>query len=296
MEAVHAFDLLAAVLRDGEPIADRDAPDHQDLLVKHDLADRLDLKALRIDLDVTRFQRAGEGAGQSAAGGGDYVVKRGRVRRILLGRDAIVLGDLRVHPKHHRLSLCGEVREPLRAAEPLDPYPRNVRRCFSHQPSLAGRLDLFALSVRGACVPVRAPMRRVLLMHAIGMMSARQALDRIPATRSATRSTSTASALRRYGTFATVIGLLTWLYLGARIVVYSAEVNAVLPRRLWPRSLFDPPEAADRNALRALAEIEERHDVENVAVSYKAPDHAAQCQTAPPDGDRSDDNSSRASA
>ncbi len=158
VEVVHAFDLLAAVLRDGEPIADRDAPDHQDLLVKHNLADRLDLKALRIDLDVTRFQRAGEGAGQSAAGGGYDVVKRGRVRRILLGRDAVVLGDLRVHPKHHRLLLCREVREPLRPAEPLDPYPRNIRRCFSHQPSLAGRLGLFALAVRGACVPEHEDM------------------------------------------------------------------------------------------------------------------------------------------
>jgi YihY family inner membrane protein len=76
-----------------------------------------------------------------------------------------------------------------------------------------------------------------------------------------------------YGTFATVIGLLTWLFLGARIVVYSAEVNSVLSRRLWPRSLFDPPEPADREALRGLAEIEQRSDRENVAVTFeKDPD------------------------
>ena len=31
-----------------------------------------------------------------------------------------------------------------------------------------------------------------------------------------------------YGTFATVIGLLTWLFLGARVLVYSAELNSVL--------------------------------------------------------------------
>ena len=40
-----------------------------------------------------------------------------------------------------------------------------------------------------------------------------------------------------YGTFATVIGLLTWLFLGARVVVYSAEVSSVLRDRSWPRSL-----------------------------------------------------------
>jgi membrane protein len=74
-----------------------------------------------------------------------------------------------------------------------------------------------------------------------------------------------------YGTFATVIGLLTWLFLGARIVVYCAEVNAVLSRRLWPRGLFDPPTEADQQALRALAKIEERSDEQKVAVSFADP-------------------------
>ena len=54
------------------------------------------------------------------------------------------------------------------------------------------------------------------------------------------------NASEAYGTFATVIGLLTWLFIGARIVVYSAELNSVISRRLWPRGLFDPPTEADR--------------------------------------------------
>jgi hypothetical protein len=45
------------------------------------LADRLDLELLGIDVDLTRFQRAGEGARQSPAGGRDDVVERRRVRR-----------------------------------------------------------------------------------------------------------------------------------------------------------------------------------------------------------------------
>jgi len=61
-------------------------------------------------------------------------------------------------------------------------------------------------------------------------------------------------ASQTYGTFATVIGLLAWLYLGARIVVYAAEINVVLTRRLWPRSILDPPEPADRRARAALLE------------------------------------------
>lgn len=55
-----------------------------------------------------------------------------------------------------------------------------------------------------------------------------------------------------YGTFAAVIGLLTWLYVGARVLVYSAEFNSVLTARLWPRSLFgDPQTEADFRATAA---------------------------------------------
>jgi YihY family inner membrane protein len=44
-----------------------------------------------------------------------------------------------------------------------------------------------------------------------------------------------------YGFFAIVLGLLAWLYLGAQVLVYSAEVSVVRARRLWPRSLVPPP-------------------------------------------------------
>ena len=39
-----------------------------------------------------------------------------------------------------------------------------------------------------------------------------------------------------YGTFATILGLIWWIALGAMVTVYSAEVNVVLTRHLWPRS------------------------------------------------------------
>jgi inner membrane protein YhjD len=41
-----------------------------------------------------------------------------------------------------------------------------------------------------------------------------------------------------YGTFALVLGLLAWLHLGAQATMYSAEFNAVLAGKLWPRKLF----------------------------------------------------------
>jgi YihY family inner membrane protein len=75
-----------------------------------------------------------------------------------------------------------------------------------------------------------------------------------------------------YGTFATVIGLMAWLYLGARLLVYSAEINVVLTRHLWPRSIMDPPEPADRRARAALAKMEERDDKETIDVTFHPSD------------------------
>lgn len=73
-----------------------------------------------------------------------------------------------------------------------------------------------------------------------------------------------------YGTFAFVIALLVWLHLGAQISLYAAEINVVLSRKLWPRSLFGAPtEPADQEALTALAKVEERSDEEQVEVEFR---------------------------
>lgn len=73
-----------------------------------------------------------------------------------------------------------------------------------------------------------------------------------------------------YSEFGFVIALLVWLHLGAQMTLYAAEINVVLKRRLWPRSLFGPPEApADQRALRALAKVEERSDTERIDVEFK---------------------------
>lgn len=75
-----------------------------------------------------------------------------------------------------------------------------------------------------------------------------------------------------YGFFALVLGLLAWLYLGAQLVIFAAEINVVKARRLWPRSFFsDPLLEADRRALRSSAEVEERVEEENVEVSFEDP-------------------------
>lgn len=76
-------------------------------------------------------------------------------------------------------------------------------------------------------------------------------------------------ASNTYGTFALVIALLVWLHLGAQLTVLAAEINTVLTRRLWPRSLLGPPYApADEATLRALAKVEERHEDEQIEVNF----------------------------
>jgi membrane protein len=86
-----------------------------------------------------------------------------------------------------------------------------------------------------------------------------------------------------YGNFAFVIALLIWLHLGAQITLYCAEVNVVVSRRLWPRSLMGPPDApADREALSALAKVEERSAEQRVEVEFDGDDSADRGQSSQP--------------
>ena len=72
-----------------------------------------------------------------------------------------------------------------------------------------------------------------------------------------------------YGLFATVIGLLAWLHIGAQATLYAAEINVVVIRKLWPRSLFGPPTPAGERTLEALAKLEERSEDQHIDVRFE---------------------------
>jgi hypothetical protein len=56
-----------------------------------------------------------------------------------------------------------------------------------------------------------------------------------------------------YGAFASVIGVVTFLFLLAKLSIYAAELNTVLALRLWPRALpTTEPTEADTRAEAAL--------------------------------------------
>jgi hypothetical protein len=105
-----------------------DAFDHQYAVLEFDFAGGLALESAFASRDVTRLQRASEGAGQSARGGGDDVVERGRTFRLTsCRRHTVVLGDGGVDAKDNRLILRGQVRAPQRPTYPLDPDSRDIR-------------------------------------------------------------------------------------------------------------------------------------------------------------------------
>jgi len=62
-----------------------------------------------------------------------------------------------------------------------------------------------------------------------------------------------------YGTAGVVLGLLAWLHLQAQMMLYAIEADVVRARRLWPRSLLQPPlTGADRRAYRSYTESSRR--------------------------------------
>ena len=73
-----------------------------------------------------------------------------------------------------------------------------------------------------------------------------------------------------YGTFATVIGLLAFIYLSAHVILLAAEANVVATQRLWPRSFSvmfeEPATSGDTRALTQRARVEERRQDEHIDV------------------------------
>ena len=72
-----------------------------------------------------------------------------------------------------------------------------------------------------------------------------------------------------YGIFGIVLSLLAWIYLVLEVTVYAAEVNVVRARRLWPRSLVQPPlTEADRVALALQPLQNQRREEQQISVTF----------------------------
>jgi uncharacterized BrkB/YihY/UPF0761 family membrane protein len=73
-----------------------------------------------------------------------------------------------------------------------------------------------------------------------------------------------------YGYFGSVLGLISWLFLTAQLTLYAAEINVVRARKLWPRSLIQPPLTdADRRVFDAIAEEGRRRPEQHVRSGWR---------------------------
>ncbi|HTC70624.1 MAG TPA: YihY/virulence factor BrkB family protein [Acidothermaceae bacterium] len=64
-----------------------------------------------------------------------------------------------------------------------------------------------------------------------------------------------------YGTFALVLGLMSWLYLQAELMLYAVEIDVVRVRRLWPQSIVGTQAVggkADGSQTQELGEHDQR--------------------------------------
>jgi membrane protein len=75
------------------------------------------------------------------------------------------------------------------------------------------------------------------------------------------------------GFFGVVLGLLAWLSLQATVIVYAVEADVVRARKLWPRSLIQPPLiSADKEYYNSVLEAETRRPEQQVNIAYSPDD------------------------
>ncbi|HEX4432443.1 MAG TPA: YhjD/YihY/BrkB family envelope integrity protein [Frankiaceae bacterium] len=86
------------------------------------------------------------------------------------------------------------------------------------------------------------------------------------------------NASNTYGTFGSVIGIVAFLLLLAKLSIYAAELNPVLQRRLYPRALpMGEATEADKRVQSALVHEQRRTEDETIGVGFgpDAPQEAA---------------------
>jgi membrane protein len=96
----------------------------------------------------------------------------------------------------------------------------------------------------------------LLVLQTIGAVYVQATIERASAT---------------YGLFAAVIGLLSWLWLTAQLLLVAAEVNAVRADRLWPRSLGGALTDADERMLQRAAAMAQSDARQRIAVTFDEP-------------------------
>jgi len=80
------------------------------------------------------------------------------------------------------------------------------------------------------------------------------------------------------GFFGVVLGLMAWLALQATVIVYAIEADVVRAKKLWPRTLVQPPlNEADKEYYTDALKAETRRPEQHVNIAYSPADqHTAE--------------------
>ena len=129
--------------------------------------------------------------------------------------------------------------------------------CNGLPPALATALVVFVVLVTAAALLVARPVRWRTSM--VPAATGAVVVTLVLALGARLLAPLVARAGPVYGSFATVAGIFTLLYLVSQALLYAAEVAVVRHRGLWPRALVTSrPTPADILALTLLASVQER--------------------------------------
>jgi membrane protein len=154
----------------------------------------------------------------------------------------------------------------------LSSHAPNLVRGFVIAASVVTNIGVFFLAFR--LLTARVVVARDLIPGAVVAAFGWQILQALGTTY-LTRVIAHSSDI--YGVFGIVLGLVAWIYLGATVTVFAAEVNVVRACRLWPRSLLAPfadnlpITAADERAYASYAEMRKFKSFQQVDVRFDDP-------------------------
>jgi hypothetical protein len=93
---------LVRLLWSAQLVVNQDSPDNEHVPLQLDFSYGLGSQFAVRGVNVTRFQRAPEGSIESTGGRRNHVIERRGVWRVSVGRNLVVLRDLRVHTEGNR--------------------------------------------------------------------------------------------------------------------------------------------------------------------------------------------------
>lgn len=126
MYAVNAFDNFPLVLPGTQAVVGVNPFQNEHIPVDFYFPRDLRSEIQVTGIDLTRFQCAPEGSGQSAARRRHHIVNRSRVRGKLARRNFVVFRNSRVDAKDHGPLLGGQVRPADRPHLAFNPHLRSV--------------------------------------------------------------------------------------------------------------------------------------------------------------------------